>query len=321
MMRSAPTEKSRFCHDAVLYRTDDEFVAMVASFLEEGAVSGEPTLGALRRDHAALVRSALPTTAGIAFQPSDRHYARPAAAIRDGQERFSEHLAAGAESIRVVGEVPHPGVGQPWDGWARYEAAVNRAFEHFPLWGLCAYDLRTTPAHVIDDVERTHPHITTADAFRLDNDRYQDPAAFLADRPRSDPDPLELGPPALELFHPRPAVARHAVAELSQTTTLGPGEVDDLVIATSEIVTNALLYGRPPVRLRAWTGPDSMVVTVHDAGPGPRDPFVGLVPADKGGGEGGFGLWIAHQLCHRVTLDTDPDGFTVRLVAVSPSQP
>jgi anti-sigma regulatory factor (Ser/Thr protein kinase) len=307
--------ETSFCHDAVFYRTDQEFLGIVASFLEEGAASGEPTMAALPRHHAAMVRSALPSTAGITFIPSALHYARPAATIKADQELFASHVAAGADHIRVVGEVPHPGVGEPWDGWARYEAAVNCAFAAFPLWGLCAYDLRTTPAEVVDDVVRTHPHITTVDGVRFDNDRYEDPAEFLAGRPRAEPDPLESRPPGLELVHPRPAAARHALAELSRDSGVGAAELDDLIVAASEVVTNAILHGRAPATFRAWAGAEHIVVTVHDRGPGPSDPMVGLIPTDKGDGDGGYGLWIAHQLCSRVTLDTDADGFTVRLVA------
>jgi hypothetical protein len=63
--------------------------------------------------------------------------------------------APGSSRIRVASEVPHPGGGAPWEGWARYEAAVNRAYAEFPLWGLCAYDTRITPGRVLDDVART----------------------------------------------------------------------------------------------------------------------------------------------------------------------
>jgi anti-sigma regulatory factor (Ser/Thr protein kinase) len=86
----------------------------------------------------------------------------------------------------------------------------------------------------------------------------------------------------------------------------------------SEVVTNAIRHGRAPTTLQAWAASRHVVVTVHDTGPGPSDPFVGLLPAKKDKAEGGFGLWIAHQLCHRVTLDSDDNGFTVRLVAAKP---
>ncbi|WP_396135249.1 hypothetical protein [Amycolatopsis sp. A133] len=59
-----------------------------------------------------------------------------------------------------------------------------------------------------------------------------------------------------------------------------------------------------------------MVVSVHDAGEGPTDPFAGLLPADRT--TGGRGLWIAHQICSQVTLHRDDTGFTARLVAGRP---
>lgn len=318
MTRHALTGEASFCHDAAFYGSDEEFLGIVAPFLEGGVGAGEPTLAALGDEHAALMRAALPVTGGVTFLANTDHYDRPAATIKADQELFAAHVAAGADNIRVVGEVPHPGLGAPWDGWARYEAAVNCAFESFPLWGLCAYDLRTTPADVLDDVERTHPFLTTTDGCHLGNDRYEDPAVFLARRPSAVPDPLEVEPPVLMLIQPGPALARHAVADVSQGVHLDPSEIDDLIVAVSEVVTNAILHGRPPATLRAWVGPGRIVVTVHDLGTGPSDPFAGLLPAARADGEGGFGLWIAHQLCQRVSLDVDADGFTVRLVAGGP---
>ena len=57
-------------------------------------------------------------------------------------------------------------------------------------------------------------------------------------------------------------------------------ELDNLVFATHEAVTNALLHGRPPTVLRLWAQPDRVTVTVTDTGPGPADPLVGLLPPD-----------------------------------------
>ena len=86
-------------------------------------------------------------------------------------------------------------------------------------------------------------------------------------------------------------------------------------MATSEVVTNAIQYGRPPVTLRLWAALDRMVVTVKDRAQGPADPYVGLVPKpDASYGHGGLGLWLVHQLV-AVTYGHDPDGFTVHLLA------
>jgi anti-sigma regulatory factor (Ser/Thr protein kinase) len=88
------------------------------------------------------------------------------------------------------------------------------------------------------------------------------------------------------------------------------------VLAATEVVTNALVHGAPPVDARVWTAERRMLVTVADAGPGPRSRLVGLRPVRTP--TGGLGLWIAHQACAHVDLRHEQGRFTVRLVAGSP---
>ena len=348
-MPGAPTDGSGYLHEAVLYDSDEEFLGVVVPFLQEGVAAGEPCLVALGASSTRLVRAAVGNTNGLTFL--DDRYNRPASAIRSNRDHFAARLTDGASRIRVASEVPHPGVGAPWDGWARYEAAVNHAYAEFPLWGLCAYDTRITPASVLDDVARTHPHLATADG-RWVNPRYQDPAEFLTRRPPSQGDPVETAsPPVIDLMDPTPAAARDAVhtADMTRPDTVrsdptAPGtlqveapqpdtprpdtpqrepppldaaDVEHLVFAVSEAVTNALIHGRPPVRFRLWTAPDRIVATVTDRGDGPADPFAGLLPVTDTC-SAGLGLWLTHQLCSHVTLDTTDDGFTIRLVVGTP---
>lgn len=103
----------------------------------------------------------------------------------------------------------------------------------------------------------------------------------------------------------------------TNTSDLPAAEVEDLMVSVSEVVTNALRHGRPPVRLRAWSDTDHVVVTCHDTGTGPTDPFAGLLPAPDRE-IGGLGLWLTHQLCTHVALHHDDTGFTVRLTAGHP---
>jgi len=59
-MTSCPhAAEGRFRHEALFYRSDADLLDVVAPFVEEGLSAGEPTLVALQRDHAAMVRSAL----------------------------------------------------------------------------------------------------------------------------------------------------------------------------------------------------------------------------------------------------------------------
>jgi anti-sigma regulatory factor (Ser/Thr protein kinase) len=345
----APTDRPGYRHEAVLYDSDSEFLGLVVPFLQEGVAAGEPCLVALGASTTSLVREAVGDTTGLTFL--DDRYDRPASVIRSNRDLFAAHVADGAIRIRVASEVPHPGVGAPWNGWARYEAAINRAYAEFPLWGLCAYDTRITPGPVLDDVARTHPHLATADGRGV-NPRYQDPTEFLARRPPSRGDPVETAsPPVIDLTDPTPATARGAVHAAStsrpdtvrsdptaagtvqadapqadtpqretpqrETPKLASTDIGSLVLGVSEAVTNALIHGRPPVRFRLWLAPDRMVATVTDRGDGPADPFAGLLPVSKTC-PGGLGLWLTHQLCSHVTLDTTDHGFTIRLVVGTP---
>jgi hypothetical protein len=59
------------------------------------------------------------------------------------------------------------------------------------------------------------------------------------------------------------------------------------------------------------------VATVTDLGDGPIDPFAGLMPVPDTCCAG-LGLWLTHQFCSHVILDTTDDGFTICLVAATP---
>jgi anti-sigma regulatory factor (Ser/Thr protein kinase) len=309
-----------FRHEALVYRSDQEFLEVVVPFLGEGVAAGEPTLLAVHPRLAQQVAAALDDSEAVSFLPGEQ-YTSPLRTLRDNYDLVARHVAAGATRIRMVGEVPHPGTGGTWDGWERYEASINHFYAAFPLWSICAYDSRTTPAPVLTDVERTHPRITTPEGRHRPNPRYRDPATFLTDLATSQIDPLQRTPPALELVNPMPADARRALATLLPTAGLPKDQASNLTFALSEVLLNAIRHGEPPVAVRAWTGPGRVLATVHDHGAGPTDPFTGLMPGSDARGRTGLGLWLAHQLCDRVTLITGPHGFTVQLVAGTPHPP
>ncbi len=315
-MRSGPAAGHRgLFHEAAFYGSDEEFLAVVLPFLRDGVAAGEPTVSLFGERNQRLVRGALGSGSGVVFIDGGRHYLRPAAAIRRHREMLAGYVADGAEQVRIAGDVPHPGTGVPWEWWARYEAAANEVYDEFPMYGLCPYDTRTAPAEVLDDVRRTHTHVVTADGQRLASIVYQNPRQFLASAVTPWADPLEAAPPAFELSDPTAAQARTAIGLLRQTTALAEEDLNGLLLGVSEAVTNAVVHGRPPVRLRAWARPGRIVVTVTDGGTGPGDPAAGLMPAAGRDGLGGLGLWLAHQLCAYVSLQRGPDGFTIRLIA------
>jgi len=297
-MPGAPTDRRRYLHEAVLYDSDEEFLGVVVPFLQEGAAVGEPCPVALGSSATGLVRAAVANTTGLSLL--DDRYDRPVSVMRSKRELFTAHLTDGASQIRVAIEAPHPDVGGPWDGCARYEAAINRAYAEFPLWGLCADDTRITPGPVLDDVARTHPHLAAVNGCWV-NPRYQDPAEFLPRRPPSQADPVETASaPVIGLLDPTPAAARDAVhtnmtwpdsvrpdtvrpdavrpdptvpstlqitapqpaPSQRETPPLDPSDIEHLFFPVSEAGTTAVTQGRS-VRFRLWSPPDSMA-TVAD---------------------------------------------------------
>lgn len=141
--------------------------------------------------------------------------------------------------------------------------------------------------------------------------------AQITDRGRYRASAVEFTTPAMDLTDPQPVEARHATRRLLAGAELDGEARDDLVSAVSEVTTNAALHGEPPVRVLGWVSPVEAVVTITDSGDGPADPEAGLFPARRDPGEGGFGLWLAHQLCSEVVMGRHHRGFTVRLVARS----
>jgi anti-sigma regulatory factor (Ser/Thr protein kinase) len=313
MRTGAAAGHQGYFHEAVCYDSDEHLLAVVVPFLLGGVAAAEPTLVSLGERNAALVRSALPPDSGVEFLTGGDVYATPAAAIQSYRRMLAGHVARGAGQIRIIGEVPEQGLGATWDWWARYESAINHAYDEFPLWSMCAYDTRTTSPAVLADVVRTHPRTARPHDRHLPNDAYAEPEEFLSENRPLTPDPIEDTPPAADLRNPTPAEARQAVRDADRGR-LPADHVEDLIVAVSEMVTNAHKYGRPPVRMLLWSGTDRLVVRISDEGPGPKDPFAGLLPvADSA--SGGLGLWITHQSCRHVALQRHPDCFTVRLTA------
>jgi anti-sigma regulatory factor (Ser/Thr protein kinase) len=168
---------------------------------------------------------------------------------------------------------------------------------------------RTSPAR--------HPYLAGPDGAHRGNPRYRDPAQFLTGRAPAVLDPLLAHPARVELLDPTPAVARAAVRDTATATALPQVRVEDMVLAVNEAVTNATCHGRPPARLRIWAALERLVATVSDRGPGPTDPYAGLLPTPTTAG--GRGLWMMHRLCSHVTFHRDEQGFTLGLVAGRPA--
>lgn len=303
-------------HEASIYATDAELCETALPFVTDGLAAGDPTYAVLGPSGESLLRGELGEPAGLTYLPAAEAYVNPAATVRSYREAVIAGVEAGAEQIRFITEVPHPGTGSAWDWWGRYESATNKIFANLPVWAICTYDQRTTPPAVLDEVVRVHPYFAHPGRVHAPNGEYVPPATFLTRRSAVYTDPLELTEPLVALVDPSLSEARRAAVAVT-APLLGAETADNLALAVSEIVTNATLYGRPPVELRMWAGPDRVIATIRDGGDGAGDASYGLEPVDTDR-SGGRGLWIAGQLCDHLSINRSHDGFVIRLVVGTP---
>lgn len=307
--------RGRFVHEACLYESEDEVLSVIVPFIREAVEHGEAAVVDVDDHKKSLLRSELGPHADHVTFVDRPLYTNPASAIREYVRLFESLVSDGALGIRSVGELPVSAANGSWHAWRRYEAAINVAFADLPVWGICLFDRSTFRPGAVADVLCTHPHLATPGALPAANDLYTDPSDWLTQLPPPPRYDVEHTDPLVELVNPAPHDARAAVAPLAEG--LSTSDQDGLLGGVSELVSNALDHGEPPVTLRAWSTPGSVVVTVDDCGAGIDDPLAGLIAPTREMGTGGLGLWITRQLCNDVAVMNLPDGFRVRLVAGS----
>ena len=105
---------------------------------------------------------------------------------------------------------------------------------------------------------------------------------------------------------------RALVAEHARQAGVSEQRAGDLVLATHEVATNSIRHGGGEGTLRVWHEDGMVVCEVRDRGRLDQ-PLAGRARPELEDG-GGWGLWLANQLCDLVQIRTLPDGNVVRLL-------
>lgn len=103
-----------------------------------------------------------------------------------------------------------------------------------------------------------------------------------------------------------PASARREVRSLLARWRLG-ALLDPVLLAASELVTNAVRYGRPPVRMTLRRCAKGIALGVHDAGR--TRPPGGATPHTDA--ESGRGLLLVEAVATETGVRSEPDGKVV----------
>jgi anti-sigma regulatory factor (Ser/Thr protein kinase) len=300
---------SEFVHEALLYADEDEFLRGTVPFLEHGLRAGEPMLVAVGADKIAAIVAALGRGADrVQFTDMARLGANPARIIPAWHE-----FVAARDADR-----PLRGIGEPiWAGRSaaeliecqRHESLLNLAFATTPAFRLlCPYDTRALPAKVIDEARRSHPRIVHGEEERpSDAFRGLDAVA----RPFAAPMPEPPAEAECSCFDTeRLPFLREVVAAHATLADLSPRRARDLAFAVNEVTTNSVRHAGGSGVLRIWTDDRAVLCEVRDVGRLDA-PLAGRLPPT--GDDGGWGLWLANQLCDLVQLRSYPAGSAVRL--------
>lgn len=295
-----------FRHNALVYASQDEYVASALPFLREGIELGEGAVVAHTKAGLSMMREALgPDAEHVRFVDVSSAYTRPARTLAAYHEVWAEQLRE-TPTLRAVADVQFGLDPAEWDLWTGYEAVFNRSFDHLPAWVICSYNANGTPDPIIESVWQTHPEVVTEDGWNA-SALFEDPDELLR---RLTPDPLPLPdlrsiPFGRDVEEFRERLAHELVAE-----EVDEASVLDMLLAATEVAANAIEHGGGVKEVRVGRAEGRFVCEIIDRGEGFDNPAAGYLAPRVGLGAG---LWVARQLVWQIDFFRSPAGFTARL--------
>lgn len=298
-------------HTTMFYDSAQRYVDETGDFLREGLERGHRALVMAPSHRVEQLRSALGRDAdevtyideAVAYAPQWNVYRVLLDFAADAPDIRSCVIAEQQLTARTPVELLD---------YRRLEAAINLVFADRDVDLLCPYDTSALPDDLLEIGLHSHDSMRSHGRLRP-NARFGDPADLLARlaavvHPPSNATTLVCGSRA------DVSSARRLVHALGADAGLDPDAVDDVALAVTEVLANALLHGEPPALLHVYDEGDTWVCHVQDSGHVPMDPLTGLLPPDEPS-DHGYGLWLARQLCTAVDVGNDASGTHVRLHA------
>jgi anti-sigma regulatory factor (Ser/Thr protein kinase) len=295
-------------HSLFVYGDDDQMVEKMAPFLRSGLAAGERAAVVLERRKWQRLAAALGSDpGGIVYIERENFYTRPEAALLGYDGALRRFVRDGASAIRVFGELPRCETAADWNLWLTYEAILNRAFEHHPVWIVCGYDTRDVAAALLEGALETHPEMLAEDGGRRPH--YHEPEDVVRSRTPT-PEPLR----GLHALPPDgdPKGFREALGAELEAAAVSDFEAWSMLVAAEEVFANAQRHGGETPSVHVGPVGDRFVCEVSDRGPGIDDPLAGFLPPRPGHADGA-GLWVARQLTKQLELVPSAHGATVRL--------
>lgn len=167
-------------HLALVYASDEEFVAGAVPFLRAGIERTEAVLAVTTPKNIRLLRKNLGADARkVEFADFAARFNAPTSTVAGFTEFARAAFGEGASWVRILAEPIWEDRSAPEvRRWMRLESLLNISFASWPVTLLCPYDSRVAPPKVLKQVPSTHPQILTSEGIRSGSGQF-DPAGFI----------------------------------------------------------------------------------------------------------------------------------------------
>lgn len=297
-------------HALFVYDDDAELARSVGPLLRRTVEHDSATIIVVDERKCKVLRELLGVdSAHVQFIDCETHYTRPEAALADYDATLRRLTRDGSQSVRLFGELPRLRTAAAYAPWVAYEAIVNPALAHHPVSITCGYDTRVVPDAVVEEMQRTHPHLRGEQDAIHESPAYVEPAEVVRAM-TPDPEPVaELESLALDgdAF-----TLRRRLRELMEHASVRRSEIEQMLLAADEILANAERHAGGATQLRAGLLDARFVLEISDRGEGFENPLAGYLPPTPDRADG-VGLWVARQVTRRLDVIPAPDGLTIRL--------
>src|SRR5438067_3748334 len=230
-------DRGPFAHPALFYRGDQEYLAGLVPFVEDGRRQGDPVAVAVPGKRLALLAAEV-DTAGLKMIDMSEAGRNPGRIIPGVLRKFAD--AHPGRHVRIIGEPLWPGrSAAEYPACAQHEALINLAFAGRDVTIVCPYDVEGLDDRALADAQATHPLLRNAD--RHWTSPHYSPEQVVADYN------LALSaPPGAPSCVVRTAAdlaaARRFVGEHGRRLGLAAERAEDLMLIANELATNSLAH-------------------------------------------------------------------------------
>ena len=315
-------------HEAVFYRSDEQYLASLVPFVRTGLGAGEPVLVAVPERNLGLIRGGLgPDAERIRLVDMSRAGRNPSRIIPWVLHAFVGEFPE--QRVRVIGEPVWPERSVlEYPVCVQHEALINEAFAGRDVTILCPYDANRLDDVALVDAEHTHP-VLVEGGSRWASSRYGGPVETAGRFNQPLPEPpasaQSLAFTGASLAGVRQMVrrvaesaslraaqaAQSASSRAAQLVGFADPRLREFQLAVHEVAANSVAHGGGGGTLHAWVDADRLVCEIRDGGH-VTDPMAGRLPVPNDR-EGGRGLLFVNHICDLVQVHTRPGATTTRL--------